>query len=98
MSFYLSPFFRFFLISLFFVLNTFSVSLLSQEINLGESLFKANCASCHYLGPEEKKLIGPGLDAEIFEEHTEDWLIKWIRNSPELIESGDKVANELYEV
>ena len=97
MSFYLSPFFRFFLISLFFVLNTFSVSLLSQDINLGESLFKVNCASCHYLGPEEKKLIGPGLDNEIFEEHTEEWLLKWIRNSSELIESGDKVANALYE-
>ena len=71
MSFYLSPFFRFFLISLFFVLNTFSVSLLSQDINLGESLFKVNCASCHYLGPEEKKLIGPGLDNEIFEDRLE---------------------------
>ena len=69
----------------------------SQNIELGESLFKANCASCHYLGPEEKKLIGPGLDNEIFEEHSIDWLYKWIRNSAELIESGDKVANELYE-
>ncbi len=69
----------------------------SQNVEIGESLFKANCASCHYLGPEEKKLIGPGLDAEIFEEHSIDWLYKWIRNSAELIESGDKVANELYE-
>ena len=71
--------------------------ILSQDVEVGESLFKSNCSSCHYLGPEEKKLIGPGLDAEIFEEHSEEWLYKWIRNSAELIESGDKVANELYE-
>ena len=78
--------------SFLFVNNSFS-----QDIDLGESLFKTNCASCHYLGPEDKKLIGPGLDEEIFDEHTEEWLFKWIRNSAELIESGDKVANELYE-
>jgi len=84
-------------LSSFLFITSILFSLSAQDVNLGESLFKTNCASCHYLGPEEKKLIGPGLDAEIFEEHTEDWLIKWIRNSPELIESGDKVANELYE-
>jgi len=73
------------------------VPLLCQDIDVGESLFKANCTSCHYLGPEEKKLIGPGLNKDIFEEHTEEWLLKWIRNSAEVIESGDKVANKLYE-
>ena len=84
-------------LSSFLFINSILFSLSAQDINLGETLFKQHCTSCHYLGPEEKKLIGPGLDAEIFEEHTEDWLLKWIRNSPELIESGDKVANELYE-
>ena len=97
MNFFYSSFFRFYLILSVFIVSSFSVPLLCQDVSLGESLFKANCASCHYLGPEEKKLIGPGLDAEIFEEHTEEWLLKWIRNSAELIESGDKVANELYE-
>ena len=28
----------------------------SQDLEAGASLFKANCASCHYLGPEEKNL------------------------------------------
>ncbi|MBJ04966.1 MAG: cytochrome C [Flavobacteriales bacterium] len=69
----------------------------SQDVAMGESLFKSNCASCHYLGPEEKKLIGPGLNDEIFEEYSLDWLYKWIRNSSELIESGDKQAIEIYE-
>ena len=71
--------------------------LLAQDIEQGEQLFKSNCTSCHYLGPEEKKLIGPGLNSEIFEEHSQEWLYKWIRNSSELIESGDKVANALFE-
>ena len=68
-----------------------------EDIQKGESLFNANCTSCHYLGPHEKKLIGPGLDSEIFEEYTIDWLYKWIRNSSELIESGDKQAVAVWE-
>ena len=69
----------------------------SQDVEAGASLFKANCASCHYLGPEDKKLIGPGLNDEIFEEYTQDWLYSWIRNSSEMIESGDKQAVAIYE-
>ena len=41
----------------------------AQDIELGESLFSSNCASCHYLGPESKKLIGPGLNDYILEKH-----------------------------
>ena len=70
---------------------------ISQDSEAGASLFKANCASCHYLGPEEKKLIGPGLSDEIFEEYTQEWLYSWIRNSSEMIESGDKQAIAIYE-
>ncbi|RPG60237.1 MAG: cytochrome C [Flavobacteriales bacterium TMED191] len=69
----------------------------SQDVEAGASLFKTNCASCHYLGPEDKKLIGPGLNDEIFEEYTQDWLYSWIRNSSEMIESGDKQAVAIYE-
>ena len=87
--------------SIIFNLLFFFVSLtqigFSQDVDVGAQLFKANCASCHYLGPEEKKLIGPGLSNEIFEEYSLDWLYSWIRNSSELIESGDKQAVEIYE-
>ena len=69
----------------------------AQDIELGESLFSSNCASCHYLGPESKKLIGPGLNDHIFEEHSKDWLYSWIRNSSELIASGDEKAVALFE-
>ena len=89
--------FKIYLLGFLLITGSLLTPILSQDIEIGENLFKSNCSSCHYLGPEEKKLIGPGLDAEIFEEHSEEWLYKWIRNSAELIESGDKVANELYE-
>ncbi len=90
-------FFRRCAFNFFLIISVFSYSVVGQDISLGESLFKANCASCHYLGPEEKKLIGPGLSDEIFEEYSQDWLYSWIRNSSEMIESGDKQAVEIYE-
>ncbi|MCS5663309.1 MAG: c-type cytochrome [Flavobacteriales bacterium] len=69
----------------------------AQSVELGESLFSSNCASCHYLGPESKKLIGPGLDGHILEEHSTEWLYSWIRNSSELIASGDEDAIAVFE-
>ena len=64
----------------------------------GEELFKANCTSCHKLGDEKKaRLIGPGLNVEIFEEYTEQWLIDWIKELLCLIESGDEQAIAIYE-
>ena len=69
----------------------------AQDVELGESLFSSNCASCHYLGPESKKLVGPGLNDHIFEEYTTEWLYSWIKNSSELIKSGDKQAISVFE-
>lgn len=81
--------------SLLFI-TTFNLSY-AQSVELGEGLFSSNCASCHYLGPEDKKLIGPGLDDHIFEEFTTEWLYSWIRNSSELIASGDEQAIATFE-
>ena len=64
--------FKFYFSAILFTIFSISIDLSAQDIEIGENLFKANCSSCHYLGPEEKKLIGPGLDAEIFEEHSQD--------------------------
>tara|TARA_B100001250_G_C19794644_1_gene788184 strand:+ start:1217 stop:2446 length:1230 start_codon:yes stop_codon:yes gene_type:complete len=93
----LSRIFKSIIFSLLFFFVSLTQISFSQDVDLGAQLFKANCASCHYLGPEEKKLIGPGLSSEIFEEYSLDWLYSWIRNSSELIESGDKQAVEIYE-
>tara|TARA_B100002052_G_scaffold297935_1_gene329911 strand:- start:674 stop:1897 length:1224 start_codon:yes stop_codon:yes gene_type:complete len=97
MNILLSRFSRIFLTTIFFVSLIFSSHVFAQDLELGKNLFKTNCTSCHYLGPEEKKLIGPGLNDHIFEEYSEDWLISWIRNSSEMIESGDELAVKVYE-
>lgn len=64
----------------------------------GEKLFKANCTACHAL---DKKVVGPalgGIEKKIKDDAglQPDWLHKWIKNSQEVISSGDKYANEIF--
>ena len=73
----------------------FSLSLSAQQADVanGEKLFKANCAACHKL---DKKLVGPALKG-ITDKREQDWLIAWIKDSPGMIKSGDKLAIQVYE-
>jgi len=64
------------------------------DIKNGEKLFKSYCAACHSAG--NNKLVGPGL-AGVSEKYDREWLYKWIKNSTELIESGDADAVAIYE-
>lgn len=61
----------------------------------GKTMFEANCASCHTLdGP---KSTGPNLrGVHTRPGRTEAWLLKWIKNSPGVIKSGDPIATKLY--
>ncbi|MDB4534005.1 c-type cytochrome, partial [Vicingaceae bacterium] len=59
----------------------------------GAKLFKANCAACH--SPTEKTVVGPGLKG-VNEKYDREWLGKWIKNSGDLIASGDAAANEIF--
>lgn len=65
----------------------------SGDAAAGEALFKANCTSCHALN---KRVLGPAL-AGVNNRHNEAWLIKWIKNSPAMVASGDKEAVKIYE-
>ena len=58
----LSNLWRIFLSAAFCISFIFAPNLLSQDLEIGETLFKTNCTSCHYLGPEEKKLIDSVLN------------------------------------
>jgi cytochrome c2 len=81
--------------STFFLLAVFQfsgVELFSQPN--GEQLFKTNCTQCHSTG--DNIVIGPGLK-DIHKRRNEAWLIKWIRNSQEVIKSGDAYAIAIYE-
>lgn len=85
-------------LSIFVLLFITSINVgFTQNVELGEGLFSSNCASCHYLGPEDKKLIGPGLNDHILEEYSIEWLYSWIKNSSELIASGDEKAIAIFE-
>ncbi len=63
------------------------------SVQEGEKLFKQRCASCHDM---ERKLVGPPLK-NVTEKREEEWLIKFIRNSQELINAGDPIAVQLFE-
>lgn len=73
----------------------FSFNLSAQQGNAenGEKLFKANCAACHKL---DKKLVGPALEG-VTDRREHDWLISWIKDSPGMIKSGDKLAVQVFE-
>ena len=58
----------------------------------GKEIFNTLCAACHKL---DSKSIGPALRGVTDKRETE-WLHAWIRNSSELIASGDETAVALY--
>lgn len=89
-----SPLSRLVINSLVFLLF-FSLNLSAQEGDVanGEKLFKSTCAACHRL---DKKLVGPALKG-VTERREQDWLIAWIKDSPGMINSGDKLAIQVFE-
>lgn len=58
----------------------------------GQKIFKANCTPCHRI---HQKLVGPAL-AGVLERRDSLWVIKMIRNSSQLIASGDPTAVTLF--
>ena len=60
----------------------------------GEQIFKQNCTACHSM--TKARLVGPGLEG-VTDKYEREWLVKWIRNSQELIASGDERAIAIYE-
>jgi mono/diheme cytochrome c family protein len=59
----------------------------------GKELFNANCAACHKL---DTKSTGPAL-RNVAAKYDKEWLYKWIKNSAELIKSGDAQAIKVFE-
>lgn len=58
----------------------------------GETVFKTYCMSCHDLKIDG---IAPGL-GEVTHSEDREWLVRFIKNPSEVIESGDKRAKTLY--
>ncbi|OYQ36388.1 cytochrome C [Flavobacterium cyanobacteriorum] len=58
----------------------------------GKELFNTLCAACHKL---DAKATGPALRG-VADRRDRQWLYKWIRNSSEMIKSGDPDAVKLF--
>jgi mono/diheme cytochrome c family protein len=64
----------------------------SGDAAAGKALFNAQCAACHKL---DAKMTGPALRG-VGDKYEKEWLYKWIRNSADLIKSGDERANKIF--
>ena len=60
----------------------------------GKALFKQNCGACHTT--TQQKLVGPGLEG-ITAKRSEEWLLKWIKDSQAFVQSGDADAKAAFE-
>jgi len=78
---------------LIILLFAVSASVSAQNVEEGEKLYKANCTACHQI---DNKLIGPALRG-VSDKYSEEWLIKWIKNSAEMIAAGDPDAIAIWE-
>jgi mono/diheme cytochrome c family protein len=78
---------------LIILLFAVSSSVSAQNVEEGEKLYKANCTACHQI---DNKLIGPALRG-VSDKYSEEWLIKWIKNSAEMIAAGDPDAIAIWE-
>ena len=72
---------------------TISLTAFSQDAAKGKEIFNANCAACHKL---DAKATGPALRG-VEAKYDKEWLYKWIKNSGELIKSGDAQAVKVFE-
>ncbi|MEX0995440.1 MAG: c-type cytochrome [Flavobacteriaceae bacterium] len=68
------------------------VAELAGDPAAGRQLFNNNCAACHQL---DRKAIGPALRG-MAERYEKEWLYSWIRNSQALVQSGDPIAEALF--
>ncbi len=91
-------------ISLFFrsvaksliLISSLSIAAISvvhaQDAGAGAAIFKQKCTSCHAIG---SVVIGPALKG-VNDRHDQAWLLKWIKNAPAMMASGDPKAKALF--
>ncbi|RIJ42090.1 c-type cytochrome [Pontibacter oryzae] len=80
-------------LSLAVCLATAAFSAQAQDAVAGEKTFKANCTACHSI---QADVVGPALK-DVHKRRDSAWIRKFVKNSTELIQSGDPVAKEVFE-
>ena len=66
----------------------------NQNLENGRKLFRQHCYQCH--SETDQKLVAPPLIG-VTKRLDIKWLISWVRCQEDLIKSGDKYANEIYD-
>ena len=64
----------------------------AEMVAAGETLFNNNCKVCHAV---HSKVLGPPL-ANVYERRPIEWIKSFVRNSQQVIESGDEYAVNLF--
>lgn len=82
-----------FLLSLTVALKAQDIPSDASVISAGETLFNANCKTCHRV---KTKLIGPALEGFDTRVPSVKWVFDWVRNPAKVIASGDEYANKIY--
>lgn len=83
-------------LSLFFLVMSLPYCKAQSEVNpaeRGRRLFQAHCTPCHDV---HREMVGPML-ASIPRKRNEEWLIRFILNSQQVVASGDEYASHLYQ-
>jgi mono/diheme cytochrome c family protein len=63
----------------------------TQILQHGEQLFRRHCSACHSV---HREVVGPML-ASVTKKRSQAWLLRFIRNSEEVINSGDPYARHM---
>ena len=79
--------------TLLFFLPILPINLIYAQ-QAGQDLFKKACFACHTIG--EGVRVGPDL-ANVLDRYNQEWLVKFIQSSQELIKSGDSTAIAIFE-
>ena len=70
----------------------FALFIFGVKAQNGEAIFKQNCGVCHRVGGG--RMVGPDLMG-VTTKRSEAWLMKWVKGSQALIQSGDADAKAI---
>ena len=65
----------------------------AQDAVAGKAIFEGNCQTCHSMDAD---VVGPALK-DAHKRRGDEWLVKFIKNSQELVQAGDKDAVAIFE-
>jgi len=63
-----------------------------ESIQNGEEFFSQICSACHAIN---ERVVGPALSG-VYERREQEWILKFVKNSQQMVESGDETAQEIF--